>query len=440
MSRNVVQFIAPTSQQLRENDSGGSILETWHADIPSSVMSIFAADLSQDLLITRSSALTEGSLITLNILSLRSNIGHPQCSIPNHTLNIIAPASWISDNPHYTRGQILGDTLSVTFGDMNRAVHGLYSWTTGRYRCVLDFSVPDEIFESVPSGLALLADDTILVGQSREFDNIPTLCVYALRSRASNTDDPERSSHEPFLVAQYELPAIKTHPVRFTISPFDTSKSVHIGHFAVDPAAAIVHIDLSMGNRAAFEPPTRRDQFFTPAAQFVRHAERARTAGNEWEPEMVPWKVWGPSQTRWVNPRAIEELDEDDEEMLAVAKTLPAGPDQPWGDLTRLAGNREGARMVFPGYIVDFAPMELARASHHVQHSPVPISGSELADSASQKIISEPTIIVAKEYTEPIFSYLPYREITLDPQLECDDIMLVGETIITLSVMAPTLM
>lgn len=410
-------------------------MDTWISSAPRSVASIFAADLSQDLLVIRNPPDDDVFLVTLQMSSLRNGTGHPRCSLPNHILNIAAPSAWIADNPHYTRCQIFGDTLSVTFGDLTRAVHVLYNWATGQLKCTLELAgASDDATMPVYSGYAILSDDIIIVGRSRMFDPIPVICVYHLQPTSHIGSNLAVASHLPIRIAQYQLPSINIYPVRFTITSFNTSKSSHISEFGPDTASAMLHIDISMGARFAFDAPTRRDEFFTPAGLFIGHVDRARSLGSDWELQDIPWKNWGPAKTRWVNPRVVEEADEDADVNVDERTQQLVGPEQPWGELTRLAGNREGARMVFPGYIIDFAPKELARGANHTNpfeaHSEAPDSSTH----SLSRIVTAPTVLVGGEYDHPVVSYLPYREISLDPPLECEDVMLIGDTILTLSV------
>lgn len=411
-------------------------METRICSIEGSVNAIFAADASQNLLIVRAPVTGTDIHLSLYILSIRDTTGHPCCSLPNHTLNVRAPEEWVEDRPHYTRCHIFGDTLSLTFANGDRAVHLLMRWTDGQLKCVAPFwSVGDIVY----SGFALLSPDIFLVARSRRFDCIGSICVNVLHPlQPSVGSTTAQASHHAILAAQYELPATQGSALRLVFAPFESSKFDYCGYASHapllqhNPEASMMHVSLSIApfSLGVTGPVTRRDEFYTPIWPFLRSANNAKLDSSDHEPEVIPWAEWGPTKTRWIDQR-WSTID-DGEVVEGVAVDTPD-----WAPLSRLTGNREGARIVFTRHIVDFAPMELARVLHSRKIGKMSMEdGIQPMVARRERIVTEPTVIRAVEYAEPVVSYLAYRETQNNPPLECDDIMLIGEKVVALSVRA----
>jgi hypothetical protein len=440
----------------RAADSADNALSSWTLSIDGSIGAMFAVDPAQDLLVTRASAPVNGSQITCLVLSLRTGQPHPLCSSAraqgtrdSHVISIPAPEEWVADYAHYTRCQISGPVLGISFADSNRCVHVVVSWTDGTLRAVL--SLPRSPRDSAVmdySGFALIAEDVMLVGVYDKLTRTPAIRVYVLipASPDSSLQAGFETTHVPALVSTYELPRpVAGHVARLKLSPFETSKlHKHPSEteddappsllLKADPFAGLMHVEVSLWP-APNGMPMRRDEFYTPLWPFHRAAELHLSEPASATPKAVSWNDWGPSLTRWINYGFEPAPDTDDEGAEEQADAVVEDPPNdrqwapPWALYTGMTSNREGSRIIFPRHVIDFAPFDLARTLH--QHT---LRGDETTESGTMKIVTRTTEISTPLYEEPIVSRLPYLQTRLNMSLHADDLMLVGETIVGLGV------
>jgi hypothetical protein len=185
-------------------------------------------------------------------------------------------------------------------------------------------------------------------------------------------------------------------------------------------------VDFIARTESSEGPVTHTHELYTPIWPFLADASRflVALALGEMPPlqiECVPWKMWGPESTRWACGPALEPT---------------------------FRHAREGARLVAPGYAVDFAPFVLRRLLHRRDRlspssSPdvtkplqeVGERSQEAATLGAWRVVEETTTLCSEVFADgEVESRLPYFERTLRIPAEADDFMLVGDTVIGVNV------
>jgi hypothetical protein len=186
---------------------------------------LLAADPSQDLLLTRASSGPSASwAFLLSVLSLRTGGPHPICAAPDGILSIAPPEPWVAAEAHYTRVQVAGRALLVTFADRTRCAGVLVNWVAGQVRSrFVPAPVPYEpSWARVASTIALLAPDVLLHGTHDAVAGVPSIAVYKMPSLST----PEETEPQPVLVKTYELPRLRgVSNARVYFSPFEAGKT-----------------------------------------------------------------------------------------------------------------------------------------------------------------------------------------------------------------------
>lgn len=220
-------------------------------------------------------------------------------------------------------------------------------------------------------------------------------------------------------VASYCLPRLREREVRVMLTPTVPqcawAQRVEDGFLETSSDGRMLHVSFTRAAGGAFEDPV----FFTPLAPFLREAEIHQSldpASQARSPRIVPWKQWG-HNTRWIE----------------VITTEPT-----WMHGMRRNLKGVGSRFVFPRYIVDFAPLELARVVHERKLADAGITEFNLDGYTIRCGIPQFANIAGSAlFSDEILSSLPYREKMLPepPGYSPDsDLHFIGDKIMTLEV------
>ncbi|KAI0343404.1 hypothetical protein BDW22DRAFT_1355835 [Trametopsis cervina] len=409
--------------QVRTEVDADSALAHWQIRLHKETGSIACIDATQDLLIVRFHRPTESVLTDapheqwycLAIYSLSTGEPHHRAS---QTTIEFRMSQRVIKNPHYTRVHVLDNVLAVNMasGFQLFTETTFFDWTTGEKKAA--FCSPGASARAWGHPAALISERCFLQSCYSSAERRPAIEVYVLDDEApfTSNSDTRDAKH----VATYWLPRVVNGDVRLILnvtSRQQVSPNEPDSGFLLSSACArMLHVQVT---GVWFTSPFQC-AFFTPVYQFMEEANRfmAMTAAQRRTslPKTKPWATWGNGTTRW--------LEKD-------------GP--PWQDDAKSSLRGSGSRYVFPNYLLDFSPIDVAREVHRhrqTRSSKANVFASEAVGWTTHcHAASKDNISGADMFDEDIVSSLPYREKEIGelPGFELgSDIMLVNDKIVTI--------
>ncbi|KIP11262.1 hypothetical protein PHLGIDRAFT_33436 [Phlebiopsis gigantea 11061_1 CR5-6] len=335
----------------------GPPTESWQVNLPVAESGILFIDPCQELVVTRA-ALGEAegknsrAWFSCSLVSLRTGQKHP---LAKEGILHLKVSERVQSKPHYTRVQTFGSTLCVSMASGIQLFTEMttFNWHTGEQ--LATFSSPIGEHRSWGDTGILISPTSLLLTSYSKSERTCHIDVYTFDTL---DDTAEGCNTGGFAhVATYALPHMRLADFRALLTPSPVqrihSAIAHEGYLASSADSLMMRVYLC--STRAWEPRIDDAHFFTPLAPFLRAAAAYRALPSRerrtFVRTIVPWSAWE-HRTRWLTKDGA-----------------------PWMQEVRRGQRGMGTRYAFARHLVDFSPLELAKAA----------SARQLADPAVAK-------------------------------------------------------